>query len=97
VNDKAVGLAYPVASRLSQDNSSGLGDENDIFGGMGRNGAVKMKQAEFVKGKLLPDTATYQLTPGKVHNLLADQFITGHSDVRGRQVANAILHAMTRG
>jgi hypothetical protein len=50
VNDKAVGIAYAIASRLSFDNASALGDENDVYGGIGRNGAVKMKPAEFVKG-----------------------------------------------
>src|SRR5262249_2276123 len=38
-NDKAVGIAYPLASRISFDNSSAVGDKNDPYGGMGRNGA----------------------------------------------------------
>src|SRR5262245_10392003 len=94
INDRAVGIAYPIASRLSADNASALGDENDVYGGLGRNGAVKMKPAEFIKGQLLPETSSYQLVAGKVHNLRADQFIAGHSDVTGRQVANAIVHAV---
>jgi hypothetical protein len=44
-NDRAVGIAYPLASRISADNRSALGDENDVTGGIGRNGAVKMKVA----------------------------------------------------
>jgi pimeloyl-ACP methyl ester carboxylesterase len=95
VNDRAVGIAYPLASRLSADNRSAFGDENDVFGGIGRNGAVKMKPGEFVKGRLLPHTNSYQFVAKKVHNLRADEFISGHSDVTGRQVANALLHAIS--
>lgn len=94
VNDKAVGIAYALASRFSNDNATSVGDENDVYGGIGRNGAVKMKPTEFVKGTLLPENKTYQFVAGKVHNLQADAFISGHSDVEGRQVANAILHAV---
>jgi esterase/lipase superfamily enzyme len=94
-NDKAVGIAYAVASRLSGDNANSvaLGDENDPFGGIGRNGAVKLKPGEFVKGTLLAETAAYQFTAKKIHNLRADNFISGHSDIEGPQVANAILFA----
>jgi hypothetical protein len=93
VNDKAVGVAYALASRFSSDNASALGDENDVYGGIGRNGAVKMKPAEVVQGTLLPDTSAYHFTAGKVHNLQADAFVSGHSDVAGPQIANAILFA----
>ena len=94
-NDKAVGIAYAVASRLSGDNANSvaLGDENDPFGGIGRNGAVKLKPGEFVKGTLLAETAAYQFTAKKIHNLRADNFVSGHSDIEGPQVANAILFA----
>jgi hypothetical protein len=93
VNDRAVGIAYPLASRISGDNRLALGDENDVFGGLGRNGAVKMKPSEFVKGRLLPSDGRYAFSRGKVHNLLADEFISGHSDVTKAQVANAVLQA----
>jgi hypothetical protein len=94
VNDKAVGIAYALASRLAFDNATDLGDENDQYGGIGRNGAVRMKPAEFVKGTLLPEESGYEFVAMKVHNLKADAFISGHSDVTGRQVANAILYAI---
>jgi hypothetical protein len=90
----AIGIAYPLASRISVDNRAAFGDENDLFGGIGRNGAVKMKPNEFVKGRLLPHTSSYQFLAKKVHNLRADEFISGHNDVTGRQVANALLHAI---
>src|SRR5882757_5493698 len=94
VNDKAVGIAYALASRFSNDQATDFGDENDVFGGLGRNGAVKMKPGEFVKGTLLAETAVYQFAAKKVHNLRADAFISGHSDIEGPQVANAILYAI---
>jgi hypothetical protein len=94
VNDKAVGIAYAIASRLSFDNASALGDENDVYGGIGRNGAVKMKPAEFVEATLLPETGAYQFVAKRVHNLKADAFISSHGDVTGRQVAHAILSAV---
>jgi hypothetical protein len=95
VNDRAVGIAYPLASRLSSDNRSALGDENDVYGGIGRNGAVNMKVEEFVKGRLLPHTGAYQFAQKKIHNLRADDFISSHDDVTGKQVANALLHAVS--
>jgi hypothetical protein len=94
VNDKAVGIAYALASRLSNDNATDVGDENDMYGGIGRNGAVKMKPTECVKATLLPETATYQFVAKKVHNLQADRFVSGHSDIEGPQIANAILYAI---
>ena len=42
-NDTAVGLAYPIASRINNDVTMAIGDENDKFGGIGRNGAQKME------------------------------------------------------
>ena len=33
--DRAVGLAYPLASRLNGDDAAGLGDKDDKFGGIG--------------------------------------------------------------
>jgi hypothetical protein len=71
-----------------------IGDENDVFGGIGRNGAVKMKPDEFVKGRLLPHMSPYQFVAKKLHNLQADEFISNHHDVTGRQVANALLYAI---
>ena len=44
-NDKAVGFAYAVASRISNDAAAGVGDAGDKFGGIGRNGAVKTTEA----------------------------------------------------
>lgn len=89
-NDKAVGVAYPLASRLKGDKAAALGDANDPFGGIGRNGAQKMDQGETVTGQLLAVSSAYTFQPRKFFNLEASSFITGHGDVRGKEVAYAL-------
>lgn len=91
-NDKAVGIAYPLASRLSNTKAAALGDENDPYGGMGRNGAQHTQEAN--AGDLLPLGGDYTFAAGKVHNLKADKFIKDHGDVTGRQVAYAVLNSV---
>ncbi len=91
-NDTAVGLAYPLASMLAGQVAAGLGDENDKYGGLGRNGAQKTPEA--VKATLLDVGGAYALTPGKIHNLRADAFIADHGDVTSKQVAYAVLTAI---
>jgi len=90
-NDQAVGIAYPLASRISNVKAAALGDENDPYGGMGRNGAQKTPEALGNAGDLLPVGGAYAFTPGKVYNLKADDFIKDHSDITGPQVAYALL------
>jgi hypothetical protein len=88
-NDKAVGLAYPIASRLAQQIGAGLGDANDPYGGIGRNGALKTPGA--VSATLLDVGGAYTFSGHDVWSLNGDAFITGHSDVTGPQVAYAVL------
>jgi hypothetical protein len=87
-NDKAVGIAYPLASRLGGQNAAAFGDENDPYGGIGRNGAVKTPEA--VKGLLQAANAGYQFVGGSIYNLNADAVITDHSDICKPQVAWAM-------
>ena len=94
VKDKAVGIAYPMASRLNGDTTSGLGDKNDKFGGIGRNGAQQMEAGEVVEGKMLASGDAYQFKPGVIFNLEANDLIPGHSDITGKEVAHAIRSAM---
>jgi hypothetical protein len=94
-NDKAVGIAYALASRVAGQVAAGVGDAGDKFGGIGRNGAQRTPEA--VQARLLDVGGTYQLTPGKAHNLLADTFIASHSAVTGPQVAYALLTAISAG
>lgn len=91
-NDTAVGIAYALASRLAGQTALAVGDANDIYGGMGRNGAQQTPSA--VASLLTPVGGTYSWVPGAAHNLLADAFVAGHSDVTGEQVAYALLSAL---
>ena len=93
-NDKAVGLAYPLASRINGDKTAAFGDENDVFGGIGRNGAQKMERGETIPGKLLPAGGSYSFQTGKFFNLEASNFIKDHSDVTGKEVAHAVRRAV---
>ena len=94
VKDKAVGVAYPMASRLNGDTTSGLGDKNDKFGGIGRNGAQQMEAGEVVEGKMLATDGAYRFQTGIFFNLEANDLIPGHSDITGKEVAHAIRSAM---
>lgn len=92
-NDKAVGLAYAIASRLARQNAAALGDRNDPYGGMGSNGAQRTPEAD-PDAVLLDVGGQYRFTPGRVANLRADAFISDHGDVANRQVAHAVLSGM---
>ena len=101
-NDRAVGVAYPVASRLSGTVASAFGDANDKFGGLGRNGAQKMEPSEVVPGvnRLLAVGGTYPWQAGHFHNLESSKYIIdpnggdAHGFVTGKEVAWAISRAM---
>jgi hypothetical protein len=88
-NDRAVGVAYPLASRLARQKTAALGDENDPYGGLGRNGAQHTPEAQ--GGELLGAGKPYRFTPGSIYNLRADRYITDHGDVARHEVAYAFL------
>ena len=97
-NDRAVGFAYPLASRLAGDNASAIGDANDEYGGIGRNGALHLEPGETASAKvLLAPGGAYSFEPGRAHNLLADAFISDHGDVRSEAVANVVAQVIARG
>jgi hypothetical protein len=84
-NDQAVGIAYPIACRLAGQNSTALGDANDPFGGVGRNGVLHVLPSERgPSGPLLPRTGTYRFEARKTNNLLSDKFVKNHGDVKKR-------------
>jgi pimeloyl-ACP methyl ester carboxylesterase len=91
-NDRAVGLAYPIASRLAGDNARALGDRNDPYGGMGANGAQFANADETIP--LQQNAASFTFAGGRIYNLLADAVITGHSDIIHDEVARAMIGAM---
>lgn len=94
-NDKAVGIAYPLASRINRDSAAKLGDKNDKFGGLGRNGAQQMNSGETLDGMLQPVGGSYTFEKGKFFNLEASQFIKGHSDITNKEVAYVIRRALS--
>jgi hypothetical protein len=101
-NDRAVGIAYPVASRLAGTVASAFGDANDKFGGLGRNGAQKMESGEVVQGvnQMLAVGGSYTWQAGRFHNLESSKYIVdpnggdAHGFVTGKEVAWAISRAM---
>ncbi|MEO9149778.1 MAG: hypothetical protein ABI212_10485 [Burkholderiaceae bacterium] len=93
-NDLAVGISYPLASIAADQQASAMGDRNDPYGGMGRNGAQHTPEVDAGVSTLHAVGAAYAFAPGKVYNLNADAFISNHGDVMGAQVAYAVLSAM---
>ena len=101
-NDRAVGIAYPAASRLAGTVASAFGDANDKFGGLGRNGAQKMEPGEVAQGvdRLLAVGGSYSWRSGHLHNLESSQYIINpnggdaHMFVTGKEVAWTISRAM---
>ncbi|MEM8511674.1 hypothetical protein RCH14_000965 [Massilia sp. MP_M2] len=91
-NDKAVGKAYAIASRIVKDFANELGDANDKYGGLGRNGAVNVDSKYVAPAckALLASGSAYDLQMGLIHNLESSAFIRNHGDVEGREVAWAI-------
>jgi len=92
-NDMAVGLAYPLASLLAGQVAAALGDKNDKYGGIGRNGAQKTPEAS--EAILLKLGSPYKFQAGKLYNLNSDAIIKGHSDICHNEVAYALLKAIS--
>ncbi|HKS04501.1 MAG TPA: alpha/beta hydrolase [Chthoniobacterales bacterium] len=101
-NDRAVGIAYPAASRLAGTVASAFGDAKDKFGGLGRNGAQKMESGEVVQdvNQLLAVGGSYGWRSGHFHNLESSKYIINpsggdaHMFVTGKEVAWTISRAM---
>jgi hypothetical protein len=69
-----------------------IGDANDKFGGIGRNGAQATPEA--TAGQLLFALAAYTFPPKGILNLNADTIIQNHSDICRDEVAYAIMQAV---
>jgi hypothetical protein len=91
-HDLPVGVAYALASRLRKQVAQAVGDADDIYGGIGRNGAQRTPSA--LTRELLAVGARYDWTAGVPHNLRADDVIGDHSAVTGPEVAHAVLSAI---
>ncbi|MBM9594461.1 hypothetical protein [Roseitranquillus sediminis] len=92
-NDRAVGIAYVVASRASGVVAARFGGPTDPFGGMGANGAQLLQDGEAVMATLTAGQ-TQMLKPKLINNLLADAVIADHNDVTNTEVARVALQAI---
>lgn len=90
-NDKAVTVAYALASRVANQTAAFIGDRNDKFGGLGANGALKCAAQEI---EMLAAGTPYEFKGGEVYNLKADRFIAGHSEVANDATAFAVASAV---
>ncbi|CAL4868173.1 hypothetical protein MMA231_02448 [Asticcacaulis sp. MM231] len=97
-HDHAVGLAYPSASRVSQTIAAGLvevsnhfGGGEDIYGGLGANGALGLgtDATNIVYGGSSPLT----FAPHHVTNVKCD-FIESHTDIRRKELAQLFKAAV---
>lgn len=99
-NDKAVGLAYPAASRIAGQNAAGFGDANDQYGGLGRNGAQQMGEGEVSSSAtaLLECGQAYQWQAGLFHNLESSEFIRApdNGDAHGWIFVPEVAWAVSR-
>lgn len=97
--DTAVGLAYAAASRVSQTVAArvgvtpNFGGPDDIYGGMGANGALRLAAGQGSARTADGTTTKVVTTPGFVNNLKCD-FIANHNDVSRPEVARLVALAM---
>ncbi len=94
-NDRAVGIAYAIASRLARQAGSSIGDAHDVYGGLGANGAVATAEAD--PGVLGDPASGYRPLPRRILDLQADATIANHGDVSNEAVANMLLEVVTHG
>jgi hypothetical protein len=92
-NDNAVGIAYAMASSLANQVASDVGGPDSLYGGLGSNGAQKTDLARNDQDLGAVGTE-YDFGDRAVYNLRADTYISSHSDVRGPEVAHAVLRAV---
>ena len=93
--DTVVGYAYAVMSRLAGDNTRGIGDASDEFGGIGRNGPLKTKEVANAPFKR-PGTI-YEYKPSVINNLDGSGgFIKDHGDVTNEAVTYAFASAVAQ-
>jgi hypothetical protein len=94
--DTVVGLTYAIASHLADDNSEAIGDANDLFGGIGRNGAQKTAESVAIKLKTASSPGDpYVFKTGIVTCLDGSGgLIKDHSDVTNENVTYAFASAL---
>jgi len=91
--DLVVGKAYAISSRLAGDNVRAIGDKNDQFGGIGRNGTQKCDESTTQPMSRAGTQYTYALNV--VNNLDGSGgIIKNHSDVTNADVTYAVACAI---
>jgi hypothetical protein len=94
MQDTVVGKVYAVASRLAGDNVQEIGDANDPYGGIGRNGAQRTAEA-VVAPLRQAGSPPYQFQSGKIVNLDGSGgLIKNHGDVTNADVTFAFACAV---
>lgn len=91
--DTTVGKAYAIMSRLADDNVRAVGDADDPFGGIGRNGAQKTTEST---SERLHAPGTKYTFKSKVVTCLdgSDGLIKDHGDVTNETVTYAFASAV---
>lgn len=90
--DWAVGIAYPLASRVAGQEASAIGDADDRYGGLGRNGPVRTPESVAqVFGKV---GTAYAFKPATLYGMDANKLIGGHGDIVHPETAYALLCAV---
>lgn len=91
--DTVVGKAYAISSRLGGDNAKAVGDKDDQYGGIGRNGTQRTDEATT---QPLGSVGTpYTYAPRVVNNLDGSGGrIKDHSDVTNPEVTYAVAWAV---
>jgi hypothetical protein len=93
--DQVVGGVYAIASRLAGQNTAAVGDANDEFGGIGRNGAQKTAEAPLPAGKLHVAGTPYTFSEGQITCLDGSGgLIVNHGDVTNTNIAYAFASAV---
>jgi len=91
--DTVVGKAYAISSRLAGDNVKAVGDKDDQYGGIGRNGTQRTSESTT---QVVGDVGTrYSYTSRVVNNLDGSGGrIKHHSDVTNPEVTYAVACAV---
>ncbi len=91
--DTVVGRAYAVSSRLAGQNANAIGDKDDQFGGIGRNGSQRADES--TNGTLNAVGTPYTFAPNVLNNLDGSGGrIKDHSDVTNAEVTWAVACAV---
>ena len=91
--DTVVGKAYAISSRLGGDNAKAVGDKDDQYGGIGRNGTQRTDEA--TTQPLGRAGTPYAFAPRVVNNLDGSGGrIKDHGDVTNAEVTYAVACAV---